>query len=99
MRKTQSLKMRKISLLLIVLSASLSCSTVAYLPSIEDRKLRFHPDQPALFYQWKECVKKVLGICTKKEMKREFYDLTDPAVRRRIIDMGFTATSERRWQH
>jgi len=28
-------------------------------------------------------------------MKRETYDLTDPAVRKQLIDMGFTASVEK----
>jgi hypothetical protein len=34
-------------------------------------------------------VKKFLGICTKHEMKIEYYDLTDEAVKKQLIDMGF----------
>ncbi len=35
------------------------------------------------------CVKKFLGICTKREMQKEFYDLRDEAVRAKLIDMNF----------
>jgi hypothetical protein len=36
-------------------------------------------------------VKKVVGICVKKQMKKETFDLRDPLVRQRLIDMGFVA--------
>jgi len=42
-------------------------------------------------YQWEECVKKLLGICTKKQMKVEYYDLNNQETRQKLIDMGFVA--------
>jgi hypothetical protein len=40
----------------------------------------------------------VLGICFKTESVTEVFDLNDPVVRKQLKDMGFTATSDRRWQ-
>jgi len=41
-------------------------------------------------------VKKVLGICIKTAMKMDAYDLTDPVVRKQLIDMNFVATVEKK---
>ena len=38
-----------------------------------------------------ECVKTILGICTRTETKIEYYDFTDVKVRVSLIDKGFTA--------
>lgn len=58
-------------------------------PSLDNRTLRLSPDLPGFEYQWEECVKHFLWICTKQEMKKEFYDLRDAVVRKQLIDMGF----------
>jgi hypothetical protein len=66
---------------------------------LEDRRLRLKPDAPAVVhYRYEVCVKKFIGICTKKETKEDTYDLTNPQVWRSLIDQGFTLTSERRWK-
>lgn len=82
----------------IVLSMSSGCSAATLAPRLEDRRLYLKPDAPALFYEYEICVKKFLGICTKKAWHVDVYDLTDPEVRKQLIDVGFTATSERRWK-
>lgn len=64
----------------------------------QNRRWAFHKDKPALYYRYDECVKYFLGICTKHERREDTLDLTDPDIRQKIIDMGMTATSERRWQ-
>lgn len=60
-------------------------------PALENRTLRISPDIAGLEYQYWVCVKRFLGICTRTEMKKELYDLTDIAVRKKLIDMGFVA--------
>lgn len=87
-----------ITLCWITWSMSSGCSAAPLAPKLEDRRLRLVPDKAALYYEHERCVKKFLGICTKKEWQVDVYDLTDPTVRKQLIDMGFTATSERRWQ-
>jgi hypothetical protein len=42
-----------------------------------------------VYFTYTECVKKFLGACTKKELKRKEYDLADPATRSMFISMGF----------
>lgn len=54
-------------------------------------------DRPALEYRHWECVAwhwpKFLG-CKRTEMRIQYYDLTDPAERRRLVDMGFVVMVE-----
>jgi hypothetical protein len=40
-------------------------------------------------YQYEICAHRVLGICTSTKMWKDTYDLTDPAVRKHLIDIGF----------
>ncbi len=72
---------------------SLSCTSLPAhsAPALENRTLRISPDIAGLEYQYWVCVKRFLGICTRTEMKKELYDLTDIAVRKKLIDMGFVA--------
>jgi hypothetical protein len=65
-------------------------------PALENRRLDVSPDRPGFVYKWTECSKKFLGICRKTVQREDFYDLTNPAVRKELFDMGFTATSERK---
>lgn len=59
---------------------------------LENRVLWFHPDKPALFYNHVVCTKKgIFGQCKATEVVPEYFDLTDPAVRQKIIDTGFIA--------
>jgi hypothetical protein len=60
-------------------------------PALENRTLRISLDSPALEYQFFECTKRILFICTKQELRKEIYDLTKPEVRKQLIDMGFVA--------
>lgn len=59
-------------------------------PPLEEREfLRICPTKPGACYAYEVCVKKVIGICTKKEWVEEYFDLQDPNVRAKLIDMGF----------
>ena len=60
-------------------------------PSLENRTLRFSEDKPALEYHYFVCSKTILGICVGHKPQTDTYDLTDPAVRAKLIDMGFVA--------
>jgi hypothetical protein len=64
----------------------------SFLPSLENRTLDIDPDIPGFRYQWEECIKRILGICTKREIKRETYDLRDVEVRKKLINMNFVAS-------
>ena len=70
-----------------------SCASLALHspPQLQNRTLRLSPDIAGFEYQWEECVRKFIGICTKHEMKKEFYDLNDVEVRKKLINMGFVA--------
>jgi hypothetical protein len=66
-------------------------------PTLSRRKLDISAKIPGLEYYWQECTKKFLGSCRKWETKIEYYDLTDPAVRQKLIDMGFVAKVRENW--
>lgn len=75
------------------ISSSLSCASLlqASLPALENRTLRLSADIPGFEYQYEICAKRFLGICTKHQMTKETYDLTDPEIRKKLINMGFIA--------
>jgi hypothetical protein len=62
-------------------------------PKLENRTLRISPDIAGFEYQYEICIKKGwFGIgCAKTEMKKEYFDLTKPEIRKQLIDMGFKA--------
>lgn len=70
-----------------------SCASllIPSVPQLENRTLRISEEGPTLEYQYEVCVKRVIGICVKSAMMKDHYDLTDPATRRKLIDMGFVA--------
>ena len=77
------------TLFLIALSLEFGCSSLGSPPELRDRSLRLSRHAPTLEYQYAECVMRVLGLCTKTEMKLETWDLTDQRVRDQLIDSGF----------
>lgn len=98
MRKTN---IARITLSLIFLSMTSSCSALPLAPQLQNRRLWLNPDKPGwVYYEWEVCEKKFIfeAWCTKKGWKRDDFDLNDPVVWKTLIDMGFTLTSERRWQ-
>lgn len=70
---------------------SLSCASSALhlIPALENRTLRISEESPALEYQYEVCTKKILGVCSKREMRKDTYDLRDSEVRMQLIHMGF----------
>jgi hypothetical protein len=61
---------------------------------LENRTLRIAADFPGFEYQYEDkekCIKKVLFVCVRHPMKTDKYDLTDPALRKQLLDMGFVA--------
>ena len=78
-----------IATLLLVGCASLAVNNAP--PALELRTLRISDKVPGFEYSWRECKKTFLGNCRKWELKTEYYDLTDTAVRNKLRDMGFVA--------
>lgn len=60
-------------------------------PVLEQRTLRIDLDSASLVYQYEVCLKKFLGICTKKAMHIDRYDLTERKTREKLILLGFVA--------
>lgn len=61
-------------------------------PTLENRSLRISKDFAGFEYQYEVCVKHGLfGNCRESKWVKDTYDLTDPAMRQRLIDMGFVA--------
>lgn len=91
-------KTLRIGLTLFWITCTLGCASllIASVPSLENRTLRISPDIAGFEYQYEVCAKKFLGMCTKTAMHKDVYDLTDSAVRRRLIDMGFVAQVRQR---
>lgn len=83
-------------LLFIFLIAACASMPDVIIPDLPLRTLKIDPDNAGLKYQYVICLKKFLGRCTKSEIHIDRYDLTDPAMRRKLIDMGFTVTIEPR---
>lgn len=78
-------------LCLVLIGACASFAEIENPPVLENRTLRISSGLPGLEYQWRECVDKGLFRCRKWEMKKDFYDLTDPLIREKLINMGFVA--------
>ncbi len=78
-------------LLLMILSGSCASLAEPLLPRLEQRTLRIDPNAPGFVYQYRVCVRKVMSVCFKHEMRVEKFDLSDPAVRKQLIDVGFVA--------
>lgn len=77
-----------------LLSGGLSAScaslpTVSPVPPLDQQILELSPDAPSVHFQYRECVKKFLWVCTHEELRRVEYDLTKPEVRKQLIDTGF----------
>ncbi len=89
----------RIMLVSMSLSMTSGCSALPLAPQVQDRRWRPEPNKPGVwFYDYEVCLKKFLGICTKKSWKTEELDSKDAKTWKSIQDMGMTMTSERRWQ-
>lgn len=87
--------MRKIigfTLILLVFGCSSFSDTI--IPELSQRTIRLSRDFPGGEYQYDVCIKKILGVCLKREHRVDKYDLTDPAVRNQLVDMGFVLMVE-----
>lgn len=86
-----TIKVLKLGVMLFLITSTSSCATsqLDLAPRLENRTLRISPDFAGFEYQYEVCVRDLLFICMKKQMKKDTYDLTKPEVRKQLIDMGF----------
>lgn len=87
------------TVLLFFLFSIAACAGIpsSPLPALENRKLLISKEVPGLYYQWEECTKKgIFGACREKHLITEQYDLRDAETVKKLRDMGFSATSERK---
>jgi hypothetical protein len=64
------------------------------LPALENRTLRISPDIAGFEYQYEDetkCIKKILWVCIEHPMAKEYFDLTNLEMRKKLINMGFVA--------
>lgn len=61
--------------------------------ALENRTLYISDKVPGFEHPYWECTKKrpILGGCAKKELRVDYYDLTDPKVKEKLKNMGFVA--------
>lgn len=60
-------------------------------PKLQLRKLRLSQTVPGFEYEYEVCDKLFLGMCTKHHHVVEYYDLTDPVVKKQLMDANFVA--------
>ncbi len=92
MMNIRSLLVSVAMLFSIIAVTACASSQILFPPPLEMRELRISEKIPGFEYQYWICVRSFLGICTKKEMKIELFDLTDLPTRAKLIDAGFTLT-------
>ena len=80
--------MKKLILAFFLL-LSFGCASTEIVPILANRTLRISPDKPGFEYHYNVCTRWFLGACTKTILQVDYYDLTDPVVRKQLIDMGF----------
>ncbi len=91
MQKSPSRAMSAIMPLWMILSLSCSSQAIHSQRALNLKTLEISPTVPGFQWSWEECTKRFLGICRKTELKTEYYDLTDPQIRQKLIDMDFVA--------
>ena len=81
-----------LTLCLITLSMSCASLDLQLPPTLANRSLEIdkRPGKFGFEYTYKECVKSLplLG-CRRYETRVDYYDLTDPVMKKQLIDMGF----------
>lgn len=87
--KTINRFLKGITLLWIISSVGCASLATSSLPALENRTLDLHPNIPGFIYKYETCVKRVLGICIKKDLKVIEYDLRDEETRKKLFLMGF----------
>ncbi len=88
-----STSLSKLAPMLFLMISPLACASFQPVspPQLANRTLRLSSEKPGFEYQYEVCLKSFLGICTSKIFRKDFYDLNDPLVRQKLIDMGFVA--------
>lgn len=84
-------------LLVVIMLSSMSGCASAELDeydnavALENRKLWISSTVAGFEYPYWVCVKprKIFGGCAQKELKVDYYDLTNPEVREKLKNMGF----------
>lgn len=66
-----------------------ACASLDVVPELSMRTLRISKDIAGFEYRYKDCIKHFLGMCSKSEMKVDYYDLNDPKTKQKLMDMGF----------
>lgn len=90
--RSTSLMNFSMMLLLTISNASCASSPMPLPPRLESRTLRISKKVPGFEYQWFVCTSKGLfGRCKEETVKIEYFDLTDPSTREKLINMGFVA--------
>lgn len=80
--------MKKYIFFVVLLFGCASMSDVV-IPVLANRKLVISEKIPGFEFEYWVCTKKFLGICRQKELHVDYYDLTDPVVKKQLIDMNF----------
>lgn len=87
--KTKALNTLSVSFILGLFVWGCSTLSDVVVPELPQRTLQISPDFAGFYYQWRHCEKWFFGSCRKWEIKQELYDLSDPGMRKQLIDMGF----------
>ena len=91
MKNLISPKAFALTLFLIILLSSCATLGLPLVPELRQRTLRFSPTKAELYYDYEICVKRLLGWCRKRAIKRDTYDLADPEIRKQLVAMDFRA--------
>ncbi len=91
MKSRISLPIAAMMLSLIILNLSCASFATVSVPDLANRTLRISPDFAGFEYQYEVCLKEVLWICVRREMRKETFDLNDLETRKMLIAMGFVA--------
>lgn len=89
MKSTISRLMIVLTLFSITLSVSCALSQIHSPPTLRLRTLEISKDLDSFSYQYKKCVKKFLGACTKTAMVKDVYRFDDKSAMQKLRDMNF----------
>jgi hypothetical protein len=96
MRKKIKIPLILMTVCSIIYISSCASSVIASVPALEKRTLRLSREKPGFAeYQYRVCVAHFIW-CTEYKMKKDFYDLKDPSVNNKLIDIGFVLVVKER---
>lgn len=58
-------------------------------PRLQERTLELASDYPGAYYQFVVCVEPGFIRCRKEQIVREVFDLSDPEIRKQLMDADF----------